>query len=162
MRQEKAQTSLELVFVVGFFLVIAIIIFPFITKQNELNKAVAAARDGAVFAASMRGMGYKGKDVTEAPEGIVKIERLKLVDKSGELTAEEKRMVQTWYQIRFQVSMQDYMKENSTCTQTTIGSTIKNQALRYINYTFSGTWPSGIVSVVYTDRFKFTAACDFV
>lgn len=158
----RGQIAMEFILIVGLVMVIVIAAAPVLQKQNELNKALAAARDGAVFAASMRGMGYEGEGVTEAPGGVVKIERLELVDKSGELTAEEKKMVQTWYQIRFQVSMQDYMKESGTCTQTTIGGTIKNQALRYINYAFSGTWPSGIVSKVYTDRFKFTTACDFV
>jgi type II secretory pathway pseudopilin PulG len=149
-----SQIAIEFILIVGIVLLIVVAVTPTIIKQQELNKAVSAARDGATFGASMRGMGFHG-DVNEAPEGIVKIEKLLLEEQPPEDG-------KTWYQIRFQVSMPEYMKESSTCTQTTVGSTITNQALRYINYTFTGTWQSGTVSKVYTDRFKFTAACDFV
>ncbi|MFQ5816082.1 MAG: class III signal peptide-containing protein, partial [Candidatus Hydrothermarchaeaceae archaeon] len=150
MGEEKAQISLEFVLIVGAFLVIAITVFPVITKQNELNKALTAARDGATFGAGMRGMGFRGEDVDELPGGVVKIDRLELElqGKEGELD---------WYRIRIYLKVPEYMKDDPTCTSSSMGSTVTNQALIYINHVFNGEWPStGVVSRVNTTHYSFT------
>ncbi len=154
MHNEKGQVALEFVILAGLMLVIAVIVFPYVTRQNELNKAMAAARDGAVFGASMRAVGFRGEGVKEISEGVVKIESLELENQGqvGDLQ---------WYRIRFNVSAPGYMQENSTCTQSSIGGTITNQSRRYIYHAFSGNWPSTLASSVNTTSFSFTTACDF-
>ncbi|MDI6654881.1 MAG: hypothetical protein QME59_03235 [Candidatus Hydrothermarchaeota archaeon] len=139
-----------------------LVVFPYALKQNELNKALAAARDGATYGASLRGMGFRGENVKEIPQGVVKIEEIKLVEMSDKLTEEEKTRVGAWYQIRFQVSIPDYMKDKATCSGSSIGMTIRKRSISYINYAFYGDWTPEDELKVYTDRFKFTTACDFV
>lgn len=157
----RGQVAMEFILIVGLVILIVVAAAPVLQKQNELNKAIAAARDGATFAAGMRGMGYEGKDVTEMPEGVVKIEGLYLVDKTDDLSDEEKGRVQRWYQIRFNVSAPDYMKGNTACSGSSIGMTIRKRSISYINYAFYGNWTPEDELKVFTPRFKFTTACDF-
>lgn len=152
MGEERAQISLEFVLIVGAFLVIAITVFPVITKQNELNKALAAARDGATFGAGMRGIGFTSGNPT--PEAVIKIDRLELLfqNKTGDLDE---------YQIKIYIIAPEYIKNNSAY-RASVAGTIRNQALSSIYYTFNGEWPpGGIVSRVNTTHYSFTAGNTF-
>ncbi len=151
---EKGQVSLEFVMLVGFAIIVSIIAFPFIAKQNELNKAVAAARDGAVFGASARGVGFGGEGVTTIPQGTIKIDELRLSyqSKLGNLD---------WYKIEIRVKTPDYIK-NNTQYSSSVDGTVTNQSLRYVYYAFNGEWPSGIVSRVNTTSYSFTANATFL
>ena len=46
-KSEKAQTAVEFILIVGAFVLISVILMPKILSSIELNKAIAAARDGA-------------------------------------------------------------------------------------------------------------------
>lgn len=154
-REQKAQVSIEYILIVGLLLSMILIVFPYALKENELNKALAAARDGAVYGASLRGMGFRGSGVSEMPGGVVKIERIEPEYQGKEGNYE-------WYRIRFYVSMPDYMKDVQICSSSSIGMTIRKRSISYINYAFYGDWTPEDELKVYTDRFKFTTACTFV
>ncbi len=151
---DRGQVSLEFVLLVGLAVIVSIMVFPFITKQNELNKALAAARDGAVFGASARGIGFAGQGVNVIPEGTIRIDELRLAGqgKLGNLD---------WYKIEIRVRAPGYIK-NNTQHRTSAGGTIAGQSLRYIYYAFNGEWPSGIVSRVNTTSYSFTANTTFL
>ncbi|MEE8167987.1 MAG: hypothetical protein V3T58_03835 [Candidatus Hydrothermarchaeales archaeon] len=156
MKEEKAQIALEFVVIVGLFVAMALSVFPYITRQNELNKALAAARDGATFGASMRGIGFRGGDMNETPEGVVRIDRLELesAGKEGNLDS---------YLIRLYLEVPEYMKDSPTCTSSSVGNTVRNQALKSIYYAFNGEWPStDTVSRVNTTNYSFNSTCDYV
>ncbi len=149
---EGGQVSLEFVLLVGLAVIISIMVFPFITKQNELNKAVTAARDGAVFGASTRGLGFAGEGASAIPEGTIRIDELRLhyQSKLGDLD---------WYRIEIRVRAPDYIKNQY---QASVDGTLRNQALRYIYYGFNGDWPPGLVSRVNTTHYSFTANTTFL
>ncbi len=147
-----SQIAIEFIIIVGIVLLIVVAVTPSIMKQQELNKALSAARDGAAFGAGMRGLGFEGAGVNEVPEGIVKIEKIELVTGGIESGLQK-------YTIRFYVSAPEYIKTNPSCTFTTVGATITNQALRYVKYAFTGAWPGSTVSRVNTSYYTFTAGC---
>lgn len=43
----RAQISVEYILIVGLLLAMILVVYPYALRENELNKAVAAARDGA-------------------------------------------------------------------------------------------------------------------
>jgi hypothetical protein len=133
MRDEtRGQASIELILVVGAIITMAIILIPVGLKNAEMNKGLSAARDGATFAAAMRGLGFAGEGVTSQPSGTIKILNItpEFVTTTGGL--EE-------YRLRFYVSIPGSMDSTNTC------SSINTQARRYIAYAFTGKWPSGAV-----------------
>ena len=149
----RGQISIEFIILVGAIMVMVVAVFPFITRANELSKAHAAARDGATFAAGMRGMGYRGVDVEPAPEGVIKVLRVDMV-KVGNYSSLE------WYRFDILLSAPGYISENTAFTSR-ICSTVRSQALRHVHYAFYGSWPAGSISRVNTTRYSFTAGCDF-
>lgn len=155
MRNEKGQIAIELVLITGAVMVMAIAVYPFILEQTELNKATAAARDGATFGAAMRGMGYSSGSGNEA--GAIKIHNLTMEPRSP--LGDRKR-----YRIRFYIQIPEYMKDSPSCATSSIGQTITTQARRSIYYNFNGEWPpSGdLVNPVNTSTYQFTTACNWV
>jgi len=153
---ERAQTSLEFVIIVGIFLVMIVSIYPFILRENELNKAVAAARDGASYAVGMRGMGF-GHDGANLPNytGVIKIVNLTLEDLGTDPSGRK------CYRIRFYLSVPEYMKESS-CSSSSVGMSVRRQAVRFIYRAFYGNWTPPDDLRVCTERFNFTTACSFV
>ena len=148
-KSKRGQISLEYVIVIGLILAMIIVVYPYILKQNELNKALAAARDGATYGASMRSMGYRGSGVNEAPEGMIKIHKIELVD-AGTYDGLK------WYRLEI------YIIAPNDLQIGTISTSIRSQALRYIYYAFNGNWPSGGVSRVNTNYYSFTAGSEWV
>jgi|GEM_PF-1636430 len=158
-REQKAQVGVEYIIIVGLLLSMILIVYPYALKQNELNKALAAARDGAVYGASLRGMGFKGEGVKEVPEGIIKIVRVE-PEFQDSITVPGK----DWYKLKIYISAPDYIKDNSTYANSVRG-TITNQALSYIYYTFNGNWPPGGIvpgNRVNTNYYSFTAGWKWV
>lgn len=43
---ERGQISVEYILIVGLLLAMILVVYPYALRENELNKAVAAARDG--------------------------------------------------------------------------------------------------------------------
>jgi len=134
-------------------MVMVVAVFPFIMSANELSKAHAAARDGATFAAGMRGMGYRAADVNPVPEGVVKVLRVDMV-KVGNYSNLE------WYRFDILLSAPGYIADDASYASS-LCATVRSQALRHVHYAFYGTWPAGAVSRVNTTRYTFTAGCDF-
>jgi hypothetical protein len=116
-----------------FFMVVAVL--PYILKQNELNKGLTAARDGAVYGASLEAM-KRG--------GIIKIGKLDL-QKEGcdeELTG---------YNINIEIrSVHDFPDK------TEIQKEIENAALNFTYYAFNGEWPNASISQVNARYHCFT------
>lgn len=132
-KSRKAQVSVEFIFIVSIVIVFSIILWPTIIKANELNRGVAAARDGATFGATMRGLGYdyEGKDY---PSGTITIDRL------------DYEIIQTG-QKKNNVSITIYVRGPSYFTydqKVSITSTIRNQAQRYVGKTFSGDFDTSV------------------
>jgi hypothetical protein len=132
MRGEKGQVSIELVIIIGVVLFIVFSIIPSILKQNELNRGLTAARDGATFGAGMRGLGYAGEGVDIAPEGVVKIDKIEHVINPGGGEGG-----------RDEVRVYIFVRGPAYLQNTTIIDTIETQARRYICYAFQGYWPTG-------------------
>ena len=154
LREDRGQISIEFIILIGAIMVMVVAVFPFITRANELSKAQAAARDGATFAAGMRGMGYMPGSDKEIPPGVVKITRVDMV-KVGNYSNLD------WYRFYISVHAPDYILDNTTYRQSLCG-TIANQALRYVYYAFNGRWPSqSTISYVNTARYHFTVSCTF-
>ncbi len=149
---DKGQVSIEFVLVVGAVLTMVIVAIPLILKNAEMNKALSAARDGATMGAGMRGLGYSSSGGNEP--GVVKIINMtpEYQNKVGELD---------WYRLRFYLSVPSEMIDDPTCTQSSIGSTVTNQAMRYTHYAFNGEWLN-LVSRVNGSYYSFTASCVFV
>ncbi len=151
---DKGQISIEFILIVGAVLTMVIVGIPIILKNAEMNRGLSAARDGATFGAGMRGMGYAGENVDNQPSGVVKIINITL-ENQGKISGLD------WYRLRFYVSAPNDMIDNPTCVSSSVGSTITNQALRYVHYSFNGEWLS-LVSRVNGSYYSFTAACTFV
>ncbi len=137
-REQKAQVGVEYIIIVGLLLSMILIVYPYALKQNELNKALAAARDGAVYGASLRGMGFRGEGVKEAPEGIIKIVKIEVVN----LNTINPTTGKPEYRFDIYISAPDYIK-NDENFRDTVGRTITTQARRYICRAFNGYWPTG-------------------
>lgn len=151
LRDSRGQVSLEFIILVGAILVMVVAAFPYIARANELNKALAAARDGATFAAGMRGLGYRGENVAEIPPGVVKIKKIEMVNQGNYSNLQ-------WYRFEIHISAPSYITSNSTYRQSLCG-TVTNQAMRYVYYAFNGEWKD--YSRVNTTYYSFTAGCEF-
>lgn len=148
-REQRAQVAIEYILIVGLLLSMILIVFPYALKENELNKALAAARDGAVYGASLRGVGFRGSGVSEMPQGIIKIQKIELIDTGSYNGLKEYRL-------------EIYIIAPAELQTSSISATIRNQALSYIYYAFNGNWPSGTVSRVNTNYYSFTAGSEWV
>ncbi len=135
--KERGQAAIEFILVVGAMMVIIMYAFPFITRHAELNKGIAAARDGAQFGATMRGMGFRGSDVGETSPGVIKIDRIEYDITENPDGVDD---VEIWIYVRGP----DYL--TSDAAGGTVRDTIRNQARRYIAYTLTGEWPGTVFS----------------
>lgn len=156
LREQKGQVSIEFIIFVGAIIVMVIAVFPFVSRANELSKAHAAARDGATFAAGMRGLGYHATGVNEVKPGVVKVTQVEMVKvgKSGN---------RTHYQFNIHISAPDYMIDDPTCSHSSLGVSIIRQALESVCYSFYGEWNGDACTgfSVNTSRYYFTAKCTF-
>jgi|Deesub1362B_J571_1020462.scaffolds.fasta_scaffold02733_4 hypothetical protein len=150
------QVSIEFIILVGAIMIMVVAVFPYITRANELSKAHAAARDGATFAAGMRGMGYRADDVNELPPGIVKITKVEMVNVGSKGN-------RTHYQFNIHILAPEYMIDDPTCTKSSVGVSVIRQALKYVCYSFYGDWSRDECTPfnVNTTRYYFTATCTF-
>ncbi|NOZ77206.1 MAG: class III signal peptide-containing protein [Euryarchaeota archaeon] len=153
MKDKRGQVSVELILVTGLILVMAITTYPYILKQQEMNKAVAAAREGATAGAALRGMGFSTTGGNEM--GIVRLEDMTLTktNTSGERDV---------YEITFYLSAPDSLKTNSNCWMTSVGNTVRMQARRHIYYAFTGQWVDNLPDGVNTTYYRFTTSCEWV
>lgn len=149
---EQGQISIEFVLILGAVLTMTVVAIPMVLKNAEMNRGLAAARDGATFGAGMRGLGFSSGGGNTA--GMVKIINM---------TPERQAPVGDldWYRLRFYISAPSSLIDNPTCVSSSVGSTITNQALRYVHYSFNGEWLN-LVSRVNGSYYSFTAACTFV
>ncbi len=150
----KAQVSLEYIIIVGVMLLIVTGIIPIISKHGELNKAVAAVRDGATYGATLRGMGFKPEGDEDIPEGVIKISGVDLINKG-------KCGDRHCYMLKIHILAPDYIKSNSTY-KSSLGSSIRTQALRQLYYAFNGEYPgSSVIGSVNTSYYSFTCGYSF-
>lgn len=156
LRDSRGQISIEFIILVGAIMVMVIAVFPYILRSNELSKAHAAARDGATFAAGMRGLGYKGGNVNELPSGVVKITGVEMIRVGNYSNLD-------WYRFSISISAPGYMIDDPTCTQSSIGMSTVRQAIKHVCYAFYGNWSGeGCTSLsVNTTYYRFTATCNF-
>lgn len=148
----KSQVAVEYMLVVGIFVLMVVTTLPYITKQNELNKALAAVRDGATYGAAMRSLGYKALNAEPVPEGVVKISQVEMV-RTGVRNGKEA------YGFVIHILAPDSVKANSSY-RLRLGSTIRTQAYRQLYYVFNGEYPPSFRWNVTTERFYFTC-CNY-
>lgn len=149
---DKGQISIEYILVIGAILIMVIAGIPVIMKNAEMNRGLTAARDGATKGAAMRGMGFSSTGGNVA--GVVKIINI-TPEYQGNVNGTDR------YLLRFYISVPSNMIDNPTCTSSSVGSTITNQALRYMHYSFNSEWLP-VVGSVTGSYYRFTASCDFV
>lgn len=150
--EDKGQISIELVLVVGAILTMVVVAIPMILKNAEMNRGLSAARDGATFAAGMRGMGYSFDGGN--PSGVIKIVNMTVIQNG--MTGDLEK-----YQIKFYISAPSEMIDNPTCVSSSIGGSIRSQATNYMNNAFNGNWVSGFAPVN-GSYYSFTTSCEFV
>lgn len=129
----KAQISVEYILIVGLLLSMILIVYPYALKENELNKALAAARDGATYGASLRGMGFRGEGARETPEGIIKAIGIRY-SVTNTVSPETNKIV---VEVYIDASLPSYITGND---KLAVGRTIERHTKRYIAYAFSGVW----------------------
>lgn len=149
----KSQIAVEYILVVGIFVLMVVTLLPYITKQNELNRALAAVRDGATYGAAMRSLGYKASSAESLPAGVIRISRVELVNlgtKSGKEA----------YGFVIHILAPESIKSNSSY-RLRLGGTIRTQAYRQLYYVFNGEYPPSSFNWSFsTERFYFTC-CNY-
>jgi len=151
-QRRRAQVSVEFIILVGLMLLIAVSLLPHITKQNELNKAVAAARDGATYGAGIRGLGFTSGN--DAPEGKIRINNIEIVDEGecGDLHC---------YSFKIHILAPAYIKSNLNYS-TTVGQTILTQSKYSLYYAFNGEYPDGAaIGRINTSYYSFGGGYTF-
>ncbi len=155
-KKEKGQVSLEFIMILGVFLLIVLTLYPHIQRENEFNKALASAMDGAIYAASERGMGYACETCVKLPSGTIKIINMTLEDRGIDQNGRKA------YRIRFYISVPTYIKDRyPSCYNSPVGISIRRQAIRYIYRAFYGSWNPPNPLEVCTDRYNFTTTCSY-
>jgi len=141
--ESRGQISIEFILLVGAILTMVLVAIPMALKNAEMNKALTAARDGAVKAAALRGLGYsyKGGNAT----GVVRVLNLTAVYR-GEVGNKD------WYLLRFYVSVPSGLDASSVCTS------IQRQATSHLKYAFEGQWAS-TMQRVNGSYYSFTVGC---
>jgi len=130
--EEKGQVSLELVLITGFLLLLVVITILPILKTNELNRGLAAARDGVSYGATLRGMGFVGEGVSSNEEGVIQIENLtyQISSNSG---LDGRDGVEIWVHVR----------GPSYLNTASVRSTLRTQSKRYVAHVLQGDWIPG-------------------
>lgn len=145
--------AVEFVLIAGLVLLMVIAAVPTLQKQAELNKALAAARDGATFSASLRALGYSTPHIpleNRNPPGVIKIRDVSIVSKGVDEATGKKK-----YQIRIKADAPMYLSEY----EDTIEASIRNHARSYVYYAFHGEYQPGFASVS-TGYYRFTFAAN--
>lgn len=140
----RAQISIEYILIVGLLLSMILIVYPYALKENELNKALAAARDGATYVIALKGLGYRYTGM-ETPAGVMKIDRLELIPQGTLPNGKED------YLIRVHILAPSYIAENYGAS---IGTSVRQYARSYIYYAFYGTYAPS-TSDVETNYYNF-------
>ncbi len=132
----RGQVSIELVTLAGIMVIMGILVFPFITNEITLNKAHAAARDGATGLVGLFNMGYK---FTISPtiiiEGPQKPMRLKEVNLDYIYTN-----VSSGTRAYFVNVVVDFPEDETSINKTLLGDAIVFQAMNSMNYVFTSDW----------------------
>lgn len=145
----RGQVALEFILIVGLLTLIVLTAYPVLQKQMELDKALSAARDGAVYGASFRGMSYYTSGTSQAnrnPPGAIKITTVTLIPQGV-----EEGSGKDMYQIKINALGPAYL----TAYENTIEASIKNYARSYVYNAFYGDYQGGF-SPVYTSYHRFT------
>ncbi len=142
MRGERGQTSIEFLIILSAFLVMALAVLPFVIRNAELSKGVAAARDGATYGIGMLNLGYK-------PPGY-----------SGALPARPYKL----HNVDYTVSGTDV---TLTCTidgtdDEDLDDEVQRQMLRFVYKSINGDWPATDPTSVTGGTYTFdTEDCTF-
>ncbi len=132
----RAQVALEFVLIAGAVIIMAIVALPFITNQLTLNKANAAARDGATAAINMFNIGYT---VTFPPLGEIKgpTKPMRLREANLAYTGTTNNIRS--YEIRLVV---DFPDDETSVNKNNLELAIGAQVMSYVNYAFTADWLS--------------------
>jgi hypothetical protein len=136
---DKGQVSIEFILIVGAVLTMVIVGIPIILKNAEMNRGLAAARDGATYAVGMVGMGFSEDGSGEA--GVMKITEIELVSMAP--FDEKERFV-----LIIRVDAPD---ELATINNRNI---IRQQSRSFINNAFTGEYDNTFLWV-YGDYYGF-------
>jgi uncharacterized protein (UPF0333 family) len=154
---ERGQVSLEFVLVTGVIFVVVISIFPYITEQNILNKAITVARDGGTYGVSMLNMGYTTNfDMTITyPNNTWKLKDTKI---AFDQVVDNIKV----YNITLYV---DTGTDTPPASNSGTGKFLGAIATNYLHYAFLGNWTS-INSNLYengvtTGNYKFKVTVNF-
>jgi hypothetical protein len=148
-RDLRGQVALEFIFLVGLVTLIVITAYPVLQQQVELNKALSAARDGAVYGSSFRGLSYYTSGTSPSnrnPPGVIKLTQVTLISQGVEEGSGRKM-----YQIKINARGPEYLMSY----ENTIEASIRNYARSYAYHAFYGRYQGGF-SPVYTNNYKFT------
>ncbi len=130
----RGQSSLEFMLIVGALMVIVMYTFPFVSRNAELNKGIAAARDGAQFGATMRGMGFYSSGTSESNKnlpGVIKIDRIEY-----DITESSDKIEN--------VSISIYVRGPSELKTTSVYATIRSEAQRFVGKAISGDYTTSV------------------
>ncbi len=130
--KERGQVAIEFILVVGAMMVIIMYTVPLVTRHAELNKGIAAARDGAQFGASMRGMGFTSTEIKNPP-GVIKIDRIEYDITENPDGVDD---VEIWI----------YVREPPELKTSSIYTTIGKEAQRFIGKAISGEYDDAIIA----------------
>ncbi len=124
--RDKGQAAIEFIFVLGAMVLIIFYAFPFVSRHAELNKGIAAVRDGAQFGASMRGMGFTSSEIKNSP-GVIKIDRIEyyITENQNELD---------------NVTITIYVRGPPELKTTSVIGTIRSEAQRFTAKAISGEY----------------------
>ncbi len=128
--KERGQVAIEFILVVGAMMVIIMYTFPVLTRNAELNKGIAAARDGAQFGATMRGMGFTSTEIKNPP-GVIKIDRIEYDITENPDGVDD-------------VSISIYVRGPPELKTSSVMSTIENEAQRFTSKAISGEYTTSV------------------
>lgn len=130
--KESGQVAIEFILIVGAMMVIIMYTFPVLTRHAELNKGIAAARDGAQFGATMRGMGFTSTEIKNPP-GVIKIDRIEYDITENPDGVDD-------------VSISIYVRGPPELKTDSVWGTIGKEAQRFIGKAISGEYDDAIIA----------------
>jgi hypothetical protein len=142
---QRGQTSIEIALVTGVIFIVFISAFPYVTDMNAMNKGVAAARDGAIFAQTMFNMGYAQNATLPLGEKVI----LEDMSYSVDTTTEPG------------IKIVSITLTISGTTDDAVATEMKNQAGNYIFYNFNGVWNTSTGGTVTTGNYRFEVTSQF-
>jgi len=142
MKGERGQASVELTFALAIFLFMALVAYPYVTRNSELSKCTAAARDGATYGIAMLNLGYTPPSYGGTPPRSPY--KLRSVDYSISGTT-----------VTFACSI------NGT-SDTAVNDEVKRQMMRFVYKSVSGDWPASDPATVTGGHYTYQATdCTF-